>query len=102
MFRKMFSVAYQEFRLWLQSPVNWLIVFLVPFAFIGIFGAVFKEGTPVVTIYAVNEDKGEHGAEIISLLEKSKNLALEILETQEEADNLVNKGERMAAVVEGL
>jgi ABC-2 type transport system permease protein len=99
MFRKMISVAYKELRLWLQTPANWVVVFLVPFAFIGIFGAVFKEGTPVVTIYAVNEDKGEHGAEIISLLEKSKNLELEILDTREEADELVGKGSRMAAVV---
>ena len=99
MFRKMISVAYNELRLWLQSPANWVVVFLVPFAFIGIFGAVFKEGTPVVTIYAVNEDKGEHGAEILSLLENSKNLDLEILATQEEADKLVEKGSRMAAVV---
>ena len=99
MFRKMISVAYKELRLWLQSPANWLVVFLVPFAFIGIFGVVFKEGTPVITIYAVNEDKGENGAEILSLLEKSANLDLEILTTQAEADELVNKGSRMAAVV---
>jgi ABC-2 type transport system permease protein len=99
MFRKMLSVAYKELRLWLQSPANWVVVFLVPFAFIGIFGAVFKEGTPVITIYAVNQDKGEHGAEILSLLDKSKNLDLEILATKEEADKLVEKGSRMAAVV---
>ena len=70
------SIAYKELRLWLQSPGNWLVVFLVPFAFIGVFGATFKEGTPVVTIFAVNEDKGDHGAEIISQLEKSTNLEL--------------------------
>jgi ABC-2 type transport system permease protein len=99
MFQKMLSVAYKELRLWLQSPANWVVVFLVPFAFIGIFGAVFKEGTPVVTIFAVNQDQGEHGAEILSLLDKSKNLDLEILATKEEADKLVEKGSRMAAVV---
>jgi len=99
MLRKMLSIAYKEFRLWLQSPANWIVVFLVPFAFIGIFGQVFKEGTPVVTVYAVNSDKGELGDEIFSLLEKSQNLDLEILPTQEEADELVNKGTRMAAIV---
>jgi len=99
MFRKMMSIAYKEFRLWLQSPGNWLTVFLVPLAFIGIFGATFQQGIPVITVYAVNEDKGELGAEIITLLEKSENLELEILASQEEADELVNKGSRMAAVV---
>ena len=99
MFRKMMSIAYKELRLWLQSPGNWLTVFLVPLAFIGIFGATFQQGIPVITVYAVNEDKGELGSEIITLLEKSENLELEMLATQEEADELVNKGSRMAAVV---
>ena len=99
MLRKMLSIAYKEFRLWLQAPANWLIVFLVPFAFIGIFGATFSEGTPVVTVYGVNEDKGELGEEIITLLQKSDNLELEMLSTQEEADELVTKGTRMAAIV---
>ena len=99
MFRKMLSIAYKEFRLWLQAPANWLIVFLVPFAFIGIFGATFSEGTPVVTVYGVNQDKGELGEEIITLLQKSDNLELEMLSTQEEADELVTKGARMAAIV---
>ena len=99
MLRKMLSIAYKEFHLWLQSPGNWLTVFLVPFAFIGIFGATFRQGTPVVTVYAVNEDKGELGEEVMTLLEKSDNLELETLDTREEADELVNKGSRMAAIV---
>ena len=99
MFRKMLSIAYKEFRLWLQAPANWLIVFLVPFAFIGIFGATFSEGTPVVTVYGVNQDKGELGEEVITLLQKSDNLELEMLSTQEEADELVTMGTRMAAIV---
>ena len=99
MFRNMLSIAYKEFRLWLQAPANWLVVFLVPFAFIGIFGATFSEGTPVVTVYGVNEDKGELGEEIIALLQKSDNLELEMLSTQAEADELVTKGTRMAAIV---
>jgi len=95
----MMSTAYKEFRLWLQAPANWLVVFLVPLAFIGIFGATFQQGIPVITVYGVNEDKGELGEEIISLLEKSDNLKLEMLNTQAEADELVNTGSRMAAVV---
>lgn len=99
MLRKIYSIASKELRLWLQSPGNWLVVFLVPFAFIGIFGSVFKEGTPVVTAFAVNEDQGEMGQEIIELLEKSANLEFVMLETRAEADQRVGKGDRMAAVV---
>jgi ABC-2 type transport system permease protein len=100
MFRQIFAIAYKELRLWLQVPGNWLVVFLVPLAFIGILGSVFgKTGLPVVTVFAVNSDKGERGAEIIDLLAKSENLEFEMLSTQAEADARVAKGDRMAAVV---
>lgn len=99
MFNKIRAIAYKELRLWLQSPGNWLVVFLVPFAFIGILGSVFRGGTPVVTVYAVNEDQGELGVEILDLLEKSPNLEFEMLATRAEADQRVGKGDRMAAVV---
>jgi ABC-2 type transport system permease protein len=99
MFQKIFAIARKELHLWLQSPGNWLVVFLVPFAFIGIFGSVFSTGTPVVTVFAVNEDQGELGAEILDQLEKSENLEFIRLETRAEADRRVGKGDRLAAVV---
>ena len=99
MLRKIFSISTKELRLWLQAPGNWLTVFLVPLAFIGILGSVFGKGTPVVTVFAANEDKGERGAEIIELLANSENLEFEMLATQAEADAHVAKGDRMAAVV---
>jgi len=99
MLRKIFSIAFKEFRLWIQTPGNWLTVFLVPILFISILGSVFSGGTPVVTVYAVNTDKGERGAEIVDLLAKSENLEFEMLTSQSEADMKVGKGERMAAVV---
>jgi ABC-2 type transport system permease protein len=99
MLRKIFSIAIKELRLWLQTPGNWLTVFLLPLAFIGILGSVFGKGTPVVTVFAVNADQGERGAEIIELLANSENLEFEMLGTQAEADSHVAKGDRMAAVV---
>ena len=99
MIRKILTIAIKELRLWLQVPGNWLTVFLVPLAFIGILGSVFGKGTPVVTVFAVNADRGEQGAEIIDLLANSGNLSFEMLDTQAEADSRVAKGDRMAAVV---
>ena len=99
MLRKIFSIAFKELRLWLQVPGNWLVVFLLPLAFVGILGSVFGKGTPVITVFAVNEDKGERGAEIIKLLANSENLEFEMLATQAEADARVAKGDRMAALV---
>jgi ABC-2 type transport system permease protein len=99
MVNKIMAIASKELRLWLQAPGNWLVVFLVPFAFIGILGSVFSQGTPVVTVYAVNEDQGEQGAEIIDLLGESDNLTFDMLDSQAEADRRVANGDRMAAVV---
>ena len=99
MLQKIFATAKKELRLWLQSPGNWMVVFLLPFAFIGILGSIFRGGTIVVIAYAVNADAGEHGAEIIELLEESENLEFEMLETQAEADQRVGNGDRMVAVV---
>lgn len=100
MLRQIIAIAYKELRLWMQVPGNWLVIFLVPLAFVGILGSAFgKTGLPVVTVYGVNADKGERGAEIIALLEKSENLDFEMLATQAEADARVAKGDRMAAVV---
>lgn len=97
--KQILTLAEKELRLWLQSPGNWLTILLVPFAFIALLGAVFGGGTPVFTIFAANEDKGDLGADVISLLQDSPYLELELLSSQVEADWRVGRGERMAAAV---
>ncbi|HEY4689362.1 MAG TPA: ABC transporter permease [Anaerolineae bacterium] len=97
--KQILAIAYKETRLWLQVPGNWLTILLVPFAFIAILGSVFGGNTPVFTVFAANEDRGDLGADVIKLLDNSPNLELELVDTQAEADRRVGQGERMAAVV---
>jgi ABC-2 type transport system permease protein len=97
--KQILTLAEKELRLWLQSPGNWLTILLVPFAFIALLGAVFGGGTPVFTIFAANEDKGDLGADVIKQLQDSPYLKLELLSSQAEADRRVGRGERMAAAV---
>lgn len=97
--KQILAIAYKETRLWVQVPSNWLTILLVPFVFITILGSVFGGSTPVFTIYAANEDRGNLGADVVKLLEDSPNLQLEVLDSQAEADRRVGQGERMAAVV---
>ena len=97
--KQILTIAGKEFRIWLQTPGNWLTILVVPFAFITILGAVFGGGTPTFTIFAANEDKGDLGAEVLKQLEDSPYLKLEILDSQAEADRMVGRGERMAAAV---
>jgi ABC-2 type transport system permease protein len=97
--KQILAIALKETRLWLQIPGNWLTILFVPFTFIAILGGVFGGSTPVFTIYAANEDRGDLGKDVIRLLEDSPSLELEILDSQAEADRRVGQGERMAAVV---
>jgi len=97
--KQILTIAEKELRVWLQTPGNWITVLLVPFAFIAILGNIFGGGTPVFTIFAANEDKGDLGAEVIKQMEASPYIKLEVLPSQAEADRRVGSGERMAAVV---
>jgi ABC-2 type transport system permease protein len=98
--QKILAMTRKEFFLWAQKPGSWIIVFIVPILFIWIIQAVFGgTGTPVVTVFAVNEDTGSQGARVMEALRSAANLQIEELETAEEADQRVGTGERMAAIV---
>lgn len=100
MLKRILVIAYKELRLWSQSPGNWLPVLVVPLLLISVIGAIFGRGeTPTITIFAVNEDAGARGAEVIKLLDDFDKLALEMLPTQAEADRRVSQGAHMAALV---
>jgi ABC-2 type transport system permease protein len=90
----------KELTLWAQKPGSWIIIFVVPLLFIWIMQAVFgASGTPVVTIYAVNEDESRESEQVMQSLHQAANLKLEVLASRSEADRLVGSGERMAAVI---
>jgi ABC-2 type transport system permease protein len=98
--RKILAMTRKEFFLWAQKPGSWIIVFIVPILFIWIIQAVFGgTGTPVVTVFAVNEDAGSEGVRVMAALRDATNLQIEELKTAEEADRRVGTGERMAAIV---
>lgn len=94
------AMTRKEFLLWVRKPGSWIVVFIVPLLFIWIVQAVFgSSGTPVVSIYAVNEDESPVSQSVMQTLEDTPNLRIEILETRSEADRRVGAGDRMAAVV---
>ncbi|MBE0695467.1 MAG: ABC-2 transporter permease [Anaerolineaceae bacterium] len=90
----------KDFWLWAQKPGSWIIIFVIPLLFIWIMQAVFgSSGTPVVTIYAVNEDESQESERVMQALRQADNLNLDVLATRSDADRLVGAGEHMAAVV---
>jgi ABC-2 type transport system permease protein len=98
--RQILAFTWKEFRLWIQKPGSWIIVFVVPLIFAWIMMAVFGgSGTPVVTIFAVNLDESPAGTRVIDALLDSEHLKIEQLPTREEAEKRVGAGQHMAAVV---
>lgn len=94
------ALTRKELLQWAQRPGSWILIFLVPILFIWIMRAVFgPSGSPTLTIYAVNQDDSAAAEEVLDALHGASNLAIEELETREEADRLVGQGERMAALV---
>ena len=100
MLTQIWVIARKELRLWLQQPANLVVILLVPFLFIWIMGAVFgSSGMPTVAVFAVNLDSGANAARILSALQDSPNLEVQLVSDRAEADRRVGQGERMAAVV---
>lgn len=98
--QQIWAIARKEFMLWAQKPGSWVTVFLVPLVFIWIMQAVFgSSGTPVISLFAVNEDQTSKANQVINALKESPNLHIDLLETREEADRRIGSGERMAAVI---
>ncbi len=100
MLTQIWVIARKELRLWLQQPANLVVILLVPFLFIWIMGAVFgSSGMPTVAVFAVNLDSGANAARVLSALQDSPNLEVQLVSDRAEADRRVGQGERMAAVV---
>lgn len=100
MLKQVFSLMRKELRVFFQRPAEFVVLLLTPLAFIFIFNLVFGgDDVPTVSLYAVNEDTGARGAEIIDRLRLSENLDVEVLPARAEADRRVGNGERMVALV---
>lgn len=98
--RQILAITRKELLLWAEKPGSWIIVFVVPFIFIWIMQAVFgSSGTPVVTVYAVDQDRGAEAARVMEALRSTDNLKIEELKTREEAARKVGEGEHMAAII---
>lgn len=99
--KQILAITRKEILLWIQKPGAWLLVFVLPLVFTAIIQAVFgSSGTPVVTVFAVNQDKdGKAAIRVMDALRDAPNLKIEELKTREEADRRVGAGELMAAVV---
>ncbi|MHB1295019.1 MAG: ABC transporter permease [Anaerolineae bacterium] len=97
---RIWSLTRKDLKLFAQQPGEWLLVFLTPFLFIAIMGAAFGGGgSPTVALYAVDEDNSVSSREVLHTLVNAPGLEVSVVEHRADADRLVGRGERMAALV---
>lgn len=104
------TVILTELRVLFRSPVDLLLVFIVPIVFFSIFGAIFgsqgeRRATPRIEIAIANPGPSELGRTIADGLEKDAGTVVFTEEdgstrvSPERAEELVRKGEVQAAIV---
>ena len=99
MIKDALTVARKDLQILFQDRGELIVLFLMPIMFASILGTAFSGGTPGLSIYLVNQDTGEVGAQIASILDRIDALHITKLDTVEQADRKIANGEALAAVV---
>ena len=111
MINDILAIALKELQLLLKDKGALAVFFLMPLLFATIMGgpaqlvAKMEEGSGdgeqalVMPIYMVNEDTGPYGAQVAEALHSVGMLEITILDSTQEADQLVADGEAPAAVI---
>ena len=89
----------QRHQLLVHGWPTWPSLVRAPFVRRGHGTGVWRRARSTVAVYAVNEDSGKSGQQVIERLEDFANLEVKVLDSRDEADQRVGKGQRMAAVV---
>jgi ABC-2 type transport system permease protein len=103
--RKTWAMAWKNLLVLSKDRGGLAILFLLPLLFASLLGMSVgggggdEEAAIQLDIYLVNEDKGQFGELVVSVLDDMAMLDIHQLDSTQEADRLVGDGERMAAVV---
>lgn len=111
MFYKVLAVARKELQMLIKDKSTLFVLFILPLLLASLLGTINTAAAEMATggegeeekstfsVYLVNLDDGEYGKQISEMLQGVDILDIESIGSIEEADNLVGKGERMAAIV---
>lgn len=101
--RRALVIAGKELRLFFQDKGQLLVLLGLPLLMASLFGSINNQsaggGAPQLPVYLVNEDQGRYGAQLAETIGRIEVLRVQELGSTEEADRLVARGERLAAIV---
>jgi ABC-2 type transport system permease protein len=98
MIRKALAVAWKDLQVLRRDRTQLLILFVSPLMFGLLFGGI-GGSDPKFTVYVVNDDPGQYGAQVVNALNQIDAFSIEKLATIEEADRKIADGEAAIAII---
>ncbi len=98
MVKKTIAVAGKELQVLFRDRGQLAVLFLMPIMFAAVVGS-FGGGSSGITVYLVNEDPGQYGAQIAETLSEIEALSITEVDIIGEADQKVADGEALAAII---
>ena len=98
MVKKTIAVAGKELQVLFRDRGQLAVLFLMPIMFAAVVGS-FGGGSSGITVYLVNEDPGQYGAQIAETLSEIEALNITEVDIIGEADQKVADGEALAAII---
>jgi len=98
MIKNTLAVAWKDLQVLLRDRAQLIVLFLSPLMFGLLFGGL--GGAEVkFTVYLVDDDPGQYGAQVLNALNQVEVLSVEQLATVQEADRKVADGEAATAII---
>jgi ABC-2 type transport system permease protein len=98
MIKKTLALAGKELQVLLKDRGQLAVLFLMPIMFASVVGS-FGGGSSRVTVYLVNQDPGQYGAQIAKTLYEIEALRVEEVDSVDDADKIVADGDALAAII---
>ena len=92
------AVAWKDLQVLFKDRAQLIVLFLSPLMFGLLFGGL-GGGEIKFTVFLVNDDPGQYGAQVVNALRQVDVLSIEELATVEEADRQVAEGEATSAII---
>jgi len=98
MIKKTLAAAWKDLQVLFRDRAQLIVLFLSPLMFGLLFGGL-GGAEPKFTVYLVNDDPGQYGAQVVNALGQVGVLSVEQLATVQEADQKVADGEAATAII---
>jgi ABC-type Na+ efflux pump permease subunit len=98
MIKNILAVAWKDLQVLFKDRAQLIVLFVSPLMFGLLFGGL-GSADPRFTVYLVNDDPGQYGAQVVNALDQVEVLKVEQLATVQEADQKVADGKAATAII---